>query len=163
MASSTTSSQTLQHWLDTSTVRSKKECTVYHKPESLASNWLRNDYNNMDTAKARQHPALETQRTTNFLHLRCWRLQDNIPGERECTAPTGHCATVLQMLVQLVRQTILWLHHQVGLQWQKVHLLMPNYVNKALARFKHTPPRKWQDQPYPMSSPHLGQRSNIHK
>jgi hypothetical protein len=39
-----------------------------------------------------------------------------IRGGRECTAPTQHRVTVLQMLVQLGRQTILWPHHQVGLQ-----------------------------------------------
>jgi hypothetical protein len=38
----------------------------------------------------------------------------------------------------------------------KVHLLKPNYVNKALARFQHTPPRKWQDQPYPHVKPTYG-------
>ena len=32
---------------------------------------------------------------------------------------------------------------------QKVHLFMPNYLNKALAWFQHTPPQKRQNQPYP--------------
>jgi hypothetical protein len=33
---------------------------------------------------------------------------------------------------------------------------MPNYVNKALTRFQHTPPQKWQDQPYPHVKPTYG-------
>ncbi len=36
---------------------------------------------------------------------------------------------------------------------QKVHLSMPNYGNKALARFQHTPPQKQHDQPYPHVKP----------
>ncbi len=47
--------------------------------------------------------------------------------------------------------TIKWDHNG-----QKVHLLMPNYVNKALARFQHTPPQKWQDQPYSHVKPTNG-------
>jgi hypothetical protein len=33
---------------------------------------------------------------------------------------------------------------------------MPNYVNKAVVRFQHTPPQKWQDQPYPHVKPTYG-------
>ncbi len=55
----TTISQTLQHRKDPSTARSKRECTAFHRPESLPCNCLRNDYNNMDTVKAKQHPAYE--------------------------------------------------------------------------------------------------------
>jgi hypothetical protein len=33
---------------------------------------------------------------------------------------------------------------------------MPNYVNKALARFQRTPPQKQQDQPYPHVKPTYG-------
>jgi hypothetical protein len=47
--------------------------------------------------------------------------------------------------------TIKWDHNG-----QKVHLLMPNYVNKSLARFQHTPPHKRQDQPYPHIKPTYG-------
>ncbi len=39
---------------------------------------------------------------------------------------------------------------------QKVHPSMPNYVNKALARFQNTPPQKQQDQPYPHVKPMYG-------
>ncbi len=39
---------------------------------------------------------------------------------------------------------------------QKVHLSMPNYINNALARFQHTPPQKWQDQPYSHVKPTYG-------
>jgi hypothetical protein len=38
----------------------------------------------------------------------------------------------------------------------KIHLLMPNYVNKALAQFQHTPPQTRQDQPYPHVKPTYG-------
>jgi hypothetical protein len=31
--------------------------TAFHRPESLPNNYLRNDYNNMDIVKAKQHPA----------------------------------------------------------------------------------------------------------
>jgi hypothetical protein len=33
---------------------------------------------------------------------------------------------------------------------------MPNYVNKALAQFQHTPPQKGQDQPYLHAKPMYG-------
>jgi hypothetical protein len=33
---------------------------------------------------------------------------------------------------------------------------MPNYINKALARFQHAPPQKRQDQPYPHVKPTYG-------
>jgi hypothetical protein len=33
---------------------------------------------------------------------------------------------------------------------------MPNYVNKALAQFQHTPPQKQQDQSYPHVKPTYG-------
>jgi hypothetical protein len=35
---------------------------------------------------------------------------------------------------------------------------MPNYANKALAQFQHTPPQKWQVQPYPHVKPTYGQK-----
>jgi hypothetical protein len=43
--------------MDASTARSKWECTAFHKPESLPNNCLRNNYDNMDTIKAKLHPA----------------------------------------------------------------------------------------------------------
>jgi hypothetical protein len=43
MSSSTTNSRTSQHQTDTSTVRSRRECTAYHTPGSLPSNRLRNN------------------------------------------------------------------------------------------------------------------------
>jgi hypothetical protein len=33
---------------------------------------------------------------------------------------------------------------------------MPNYVKKALVWVQHTPPSKWQDQPYPHVKPKHG-------
>jgi hypothetical protein len=39
---------------------------------------------------------------------------------------------------------------------RKVHLSMPGYVNKALTRFRHPPPAKRQDQPYPHVKPNYG-------
>jgi len=36
---------------------------------------------------------------------------------------------------------------------QKVHLSIPGYVQKALTRFQHPPPKKRQDQPYPHVKP----------
>jgi hypothetical protein len=42
---------------------------------------------------------------------------------------------------------------------RKVHLSMPNYVNKALTWFQHTPPQKWQDQPYPHVKPTYGAKN----
>jgi hypothetical protein len=33
---------------------------------------------------------------------------------------------------------------------------MPNYVNKALAQFQHTPSQKQQDKPYPHVKPTYG-------
>jgi hypothetical protein len=63
----------------------------------------------MDTVNAKQHLAYGNM--THDGGKKC--------GERECTPPTQHRATVLQMLVQLERRTILWPHHQVGLQWTK--------------------------------------------
>ena len=45
----------------------------------------------------------------------------------------------------------------ITLEWdyvnRKVHLLMPGYVPKVLKRFKHKPPLKPQDQPYPHVPP----------
>jgi hypothetical protein len=41
---------------------------------------------------------------------------------------------------------------------QKVHLSMPNCINKALTRFQHTPPQKQQDQPYPHVKPTYGEK-----
>ncbi len=40
---------------------------------------------------------------------------------------------------------------------------MPNYVNKALARFQHTPPQKQQDQPYPHGKPTCGAKNQYIK
>ncbi len=100
---------------------------------------------------------------TNFLHPCCWQLWGKICGKSEHTAPTKHCVTVLQVLVQSEWQMILWTHHQVGLQWTKVHLLMPNYINKGLVHFWHPPAWKRQDQNTLMSSPNMGQKCNIHK
>jgi hypothetical protein len=39
---------------------------------------------------------------------------------------------------------------------QKVHLLMPGYMHKALTHFQHPPPGKQQDQPYPHVKPNYG-------
>jgi hypothetical protein len=47
--------------------------------------------------------------------------------------------------------TIKWYYNR-----QKVHLSMPNHVNKALARFQHTPPQTQQDQPYSHVKPTYG-------
>ncbi len=45
---------------------------------------------------------------------------------------------------------------------QKFHLSMPkNYLNKALAQFQHTPPRKRQDQPYPHVKPTYGTKKQF--
>jgi hypothetical protein len=119
MSSSTTTSQTSQHQTDTSTVRTRRECTAYNRLESLPSNCLRNNYKNMDTTKVRQPWFVETRHRINFLHPCCQQLWGKTCGERERTAPTRHCVTVLQVFIQLERLTILWTHHQVGLQWTK--------------------------------------------
>jgi hypothetical protein len=47
--------------------------------------------------------------------------------------------------------TIKWNYNR-----QRVHLSMPNYVNRALAQFQHTPPQKQQDHPYPHVKPMYG-------
>jgi hypothetical protein len=43
----------LANQTDTSTARSKRECTAFHRLESLPRNCLRNDYDNMDAIKAK--------------------------------------------------------------------------------------------------------------
>ena len=46
------------------------------------------------------------------------------------------------------------------LEWEhksrKVHVSMPRYVQDALQRFKHNPPQRQQDQPYPHTPPEYG-------
>ncbi len=76
--------------------------------ETTTATWIPSKQNNTRL--------VETGHTTNFLHPSCWQLWGRIRWERECTAPTWHGATVLQMLVRLGWWTILWPHHQVGLQ-----------------------------------------------
>jgi hypothetical protein len=49
------------------------------------------------------------------------------------------------------RLTIKW-----DCEGQKVHILMPGYVRKALTRFQPPPPTKRQDQPYPHVKPNYG-------
>jgi hypothetical protein len=46
---------------------------------------------------------------------------------------------------------------------RKVHLSMPGYVKKALARFKHPPPTKPQHQPYPHVKPNYGAKTQYAK
>ena len=41
-------------------------------------------------------------------------------------------------------------------KFRKVHLSMPRFINKALARFNHTPPDKPQHQPHPHTVPTYG-------
>jgi hypothetical protein len=60
------------------------------------------------------------------------------------------------MLMQLGWRKILCLTIKWDYNSQKVHLSMPNYVNKALARFQHTLPQKQQDQPYLHVKPTYG-------
>ena len=46
---------------------------------------------------------------------------------------------------------------------RKVHLSMPGYVAKALARFQHPPPTKPQHQPYPHVKPNYGAKTQYAK
>ena len=50
----------------------------------------------------------------------------------------------------------------VRLDWdyqkREVHLSIPGYVQKALTRFQHEPPKKPQHQPYPHTPPNYGQK-----
>jgi hypothetical protein len=46
---------------------------------------------------------------------------------------------------------------------QKVHLLMPGYLPKALTRFKHPIPTTPQDQPYPHIKPNYGAKRNTRR
>ncbi len=52
---------------------------------------------------------------------------------------------------QYCRLTLKW-----DYEGKKVHVLMPGYVTKALTRFRHPPPVKSQDQPYPHAKPNYG-------
>jgi len=46
---------------------------------------------------------------------------------------------------------------------RKVHLSMPGYVDKALARIQHPPPTKPQHQPYPHVKPNYGAKTQYAK
>jgi hypothetical protein len=107
---------------------------------------------------------VETQHTTNFLHPSCRQLHGKIHGERECTAPTSTpCDNSLQMLVRLGWQTIMWLHHQVGLQWTKGPPINAQLCQQSPCLVPTHSPQKRQDQPYPHFKPTYGAKSNIHK
>jgi hypothetical protein len=86
--------------------------------------------------------------TSNHLFSCCRQLWGKIHWRRTCPAPPTNSAKILYLLIQKGREKILRTHHQMGLCWQKAHLLMPSYVEKALKRFQHPPPIVPQDQPH---------------
>ena len=51
---------------------------------------------------------------------------------------------------------------ELTLEWEhearKVHVSMPGYVQDALQKFKHDPPQRQQDQPYPHNPPEYGEK-----
>jgi hypothetical protein len=49
----------------------------------------------------------------------CRQLQSNVCGQGVRTAPSRHCAALLQMLMQLEGKAILWTYFKMGLQGQK--------------------------------------------
>jgi hypothetical protein len=69
----------------------------------------------------------------------------------------GHSAKILQMLVQLERQTILRTHHQVGLRETESPPLHAGVRQKRPSPASNPPPpAKRQDQPYPHVKPNYG-------
>ena len=104
---------------------------------------------------------LEAQRDINLLHTCGGWFRSKVCREVTCKTPHKYTQRALWNFRRLGRQKISWTHLWLGLQENRGHVSMPEYVDHALIQFKHGTPRQAQDQPYQHTVPTYGARQQV--
>ena len=101
---------------------------------------------------------LKTRHLQYLLCPLCWWFWCQIRWKRTCRAPAEHTELPLSNIARLGGHEIPWPHYCLGLclpAGAYPHA-GPGYCTKAMQRFHHTAPSKWQNQPYPHTAPTYG-------
>ena len=91
----------------------------------------------------------------------CGGLQSEICWKRACRTFERNIRKTLWALHRLDGSKICWAHNWVGLKKREVHVLMPEYVHKALACFQDPTPWNHSINHTPMFHQNMDKNSNL--